>query len=158
VNWKPETKIDNQHKQLVAAVNDLLDACGEGKGDVELGRTLEFLSGYTIKHFADEEKIQIENQYPDYPYHKRCHEEFKPVVRELAEELLREGPTGDLINRVYAAWATGWSTTSREMISDWPPTCARAISVDPGLSIPAFPIWAEGGVTPAVLPCRRIIR
>jgi hemerythrin len=49
-------KIDRQHKQLITALNKLIDACGEGKGSDELENTLEFLNAYIVKHFSDEEK------------------------------------------------------------------------------------------------------
>lgn len=99
--------IDNQHKQLVAALNALLEACRSGRGQAELERTLDFLGGYTIKHFTDEEKLQQQSNYPDYFQHRQCHEDFKPVVQNLAEELLREGPTDELVEKVY------------ESIGDW---------------------------------------
>lgn len=92
--------IDNQHKQLVAMVNGLLDAARDGKGHQEIMKTMDFLTGYTIKHFMDEEKIQVKYAYPDYLIHKRYHDEFKVVVRDLSRRLIREGPTEDLVNEV----------------------------------------------------------
>jgi hemerythrin len=92
--------IDNQHKQLVSMVNNLLDACRSGKGSQEIAKTMDFLTGYTIKHFMDEEKIQIKYNYPDYLVHKRYHDEFKVMVGDLTRRLIREGPTEEFINEV----------------------------------------------------------
>jgi hemerythrin len=92
--------IDNQHKQLVAALNNLLEACRSGRGQEELAKTLDFMTGYTIKHFSDEEKLQVQYQYPDYLIHKRYHDDFKLVVKDLAEQLIKEGPTEDLVGMV----------------------------------------------------------
>jgi hemerythrin len=92
--------IDNQHKQMVATVNSLLDACRSGKGNQEVTKTMDFLSGYTIKHFMDEEKIQIKYAYPDYLIHKRYHDEFKTMVGKLTRRLIREGPTEEIVNEV----------------------------------------------------------
>jgi hemerythrin len=92
--------IDNQHKQLVVMVNSLLDACRSGKGRQEITKTMDFLTGYTIKHFMDEEKIQIKYNYPDYLGHKRYHDEFKVVVADLSRRLIRKGPTDELVNEV----------------------------------------------------------
>ncbi|GHV67406.1 hemerythrin [Spirochaetia bacterium] len=92
--------IDNQHKQLVAAVNSLLDACQSGKGTAEVARTMDFLTGYTIKHFSDEEKIQKQYEYPDYAIHKRYHDAFKVTVGELTKRLIKDGPSETLINEV----------------------------------------------------------
>jgi hemerythrin len=94
--------IDNQHKQLVTAVNDLLDACREGKGKEAIARTMDFLTGYTIKHFMDEEKLQIKYNYPDFLVHKRYHDEFKVLVGNFTRRLIREGPTELIINDVCA--------------------------------------------------------
>ncbi|MDR2102886.1 MAG: bacteriohemerythrin [Treponema sp.] len=95
--------IDNQHKQLVAAVNDLLDACRNGKGKEAIASTMDFLTGYTIKHFMDEEKIQIKYNYPDFLTHKRYHDEFKVLVGRFTRRLIREGPTELIINDVCAS-------------------------------------------------------
>lgn len=100
-------KIDNQHKQLIAALNDIIEAARNGKGRDEIFRTLDFLTGYTIMHFADEEKLQLRYDYPDYLIHKRYHDEFKLTVKELTQRLIAEGPTEEMINLV---------TTS---IGDW---------------------------------------
>lgn len=69
--------IDSEHRQLIDAVNNLLAACSTGKGRAELANTAKFLQDYTAKHFGDEEKLQLQNQYPDYVNHRRYHEEFK---------------------------------------------------------------------------------
>jgi hemerythrin len=95
--------IDNQHKQLVAAVNKLLDACRNGQGAEEVATTMDFLTGYTIKHFSDEEKLQREYDYPDYLTHKRLHDDFKVVVGDLTKRLIREGPTEEIIEEVSAS-------------------------------------------------------
>jgi hemerythrin len=95
-------QIDNQHKQLVAALNNLLDACRNGKGTDEVADTMEFLAGYTADHFADEEKIQEIHNYPDYLNHRRIHENFKRIVADMAGRLDREGPTEELLADVYA--------------------------------------------------------
>jgi hemerythrin len=94
--------IDEQHKQLFAAVNGLLRACRENKGNDELTRSLNFLSDYTIKHFFDEEQVQLKCKYPDYPAHKQLHENFKATVRDLKVQLIMKGPSEALINDVRA--------------------------------------------------------
>ncbi|MDR2434945.1 MAG: bacteriohemerythrin [Treponema sp.] len=93
-------KIDNQHKQLIAALNSIVKASAEGKGKEEIFKTVEFLTGYTVMHFSTEEKLQIQYDYPDYLVHKRYHDEFKITVSELTERLTREGPTEEMIDIV----------------------------------------------------------
>ncbi|MDR1105758.1 MAG: hemerythrin family protein [Treponema sp.] len=96
-------KVDNQHKQLVAALNTIIEASRNGKGSDEIFKTLDFLTGYTIMHFADEEKLQIKYDYPDYLIHKRYHDEFKVTVGELTRRLVKEGPSEEMVNTVTTA-------------------------------------------------------
>jgi hemerythrin len=92
--------IDNQHKQLVRAVNDLQVANASGKAAEEIERTIDFLLGYTVKHFHDEEALQIEYGYPDYYEHVSYHREFKGQVAQLAGRLQEEGPTRELVDEI----------------------------------------------------------
>ncbi|MDR1278868.1 MAG: hemerythrin family protein, partial [Treponema sp.] len=94
--------IDEQHKQLFAAVNGLLKACRENKGNDELIQSLNFLSDYTIKHFFDEEQVQQNFHYPEYPVHKKMHDAFKATVRDMKARLIMKGPSDELINEVRA--------------------------------------------------------
>ena len=101
------TLIDEQHKQLFDAINALLEACSQGKGRDSLKTTTKFLYDYTAKHFADEEKLQLASKYPDYTNHKQYHEGYKKVVRELMDQLEKDGPTIVLVGKVNTAVA-GW--------------------------------------------------
>ncbi|MDR2618089.1 MAG: hemerythrin family protein [Treponema sp.] len=100
-------QVDNQHKQLVAAVNKLMEASQNGEGDSAVMQTLDFLTGYTIKHFADEEKLQKQFNYPDYLNHKRIHDDFKVTVGNLTQRLIKEGPSPVLVNEASSAIG-GW--------------------------------------------------
>ncbi|MDR3280977.1 MAG: hemerythrin family protein [Synergistaceae bacterium] len=99
--------IDGQHKQLIDALNKLVEACAQGEGRAQLGNTLEFLNAYIVKHFGDEEKIMDEYNYPDYLIHRGYHEGFKTAVRELTNNLLKFGPTDTLVGEVHSSVA-GW--------------------------------------------------
>ena len=101
------TLIDEQHKQLFTAINALLEACSQGKGRDSLKTTTTFLYDYTAKHFADEEKLQLASKYPDYTNHKQYHEGYKKVVRDLMDQLEKDGPTIVLVGKVNTAVA-GW--------------------------------------------------
>jgi hemerythrin len=93
-------KIDNQHKQLISALNDIIEASQQGKGSDEIFKTLDFLTGYTVMHFATEEKLQQKYGYPDYLVHKSYHDGFKATVGELTKRLVDEGPSEELIGTV----------------------------------------------------------
>lgn len=92
--------IDSEHRQLFAAVNDLMDACSQGQGRAQIQKTVQFLSDYVVKHFQDEERLQTQNSYPNYSMHKTFHDGYRRQLSTTAQNLLREGPTvkalGDL--------------------------------------------------------------
>jgi hemerythrin len=92
--------VDNQHKQLFTALNDLIEASASGQGNTAVMKTMEFLTGYTVKHFADEEKLQIQFNYPDYAVHKRYHDEFKDAANAITDRLINEGPSEALIEEI----------------------------------------------------------
>jgi hemerythrin len=98
--------IDEQHKELFRAINELMRVINEseqGKVPVEkLQKSMSFLSDYTIKHFFDEERIQQKYGYPDYVNHKKYHDDFKLTVKELSHQLILQGPSESLAKEVQA--------------------------------------------------------
>lgn len=102
--------IDSQHKELINATNRLLSACAVGKGRAEIESTLKFLNSYIVKHFGDEEALQLKYKYPDYQVHRKLHEEFKSTVREIVSEYERTGASITLVSKVNNA-VGGWLIT-----------------------------------------------
>lgn len=105
--WSPvlETghdKIDEQHKQLLEALNGIANAFKQGTGDEELLKTLAFLTNYTVMHFTTEEDLMKEYDYHGYQSHRKTHEDFKVIVSQLTQRLQKEGPSEDLIVTVTA--------------------------------------------------------
>ena len=96
-------KVDNQHKQLIETLNSIIAASREGKGKDEIFKTLDFLTGYTIMHFFDEEKLMTKYDYPDFLVHKRYHDEFKGTVTSLTQRLIDEGPSEEMVQIVTTA-------------------------------------------------------
>lgn len=100
-------QIDTEHKELIKAINDLLEACSKGKGRAELERTVKFLSSYTKTHFGREEVLQMKYNYPDYKNHKEYHKYFIDTVESVHKKLLSDGPSIVLvgeINSKVASW------------------------------------------------------
>ncbi|MDR1506776.1 MAG: hemerythrin family protein [Treponema sp.] len=91
--------IDEQHRQLMTIVNDLLDACRQSRIE-QLEHVLAFLRYYTAKHFFDEEVLQIQYGYPGYANHRIYHEEFKKTIHDFIGELKENGPGDELAGRV----------------------------------------------------------
>lgn len=93
-------KVDNQHKQLVATLNSLIEASKEGKDSEEIFKVLDFMTGYAIMHFKTEEDLMSLYNYQDFLAHKGYHDGFKVTVGELSKRLVDEGPTPQLVNNV----------------------------------------------------------
>jgi hemerythrin len=92
--------IDEQHKQLIGALNAFLQVSGEKKSRNEIKKSLDFLNDYTIKHFFDEEQLQKQYGYPDYQNHHELHEGLKKVVRDLQHDFILNGPSDKLVSDV----------------------------------------------------------
>ncbi|MDR0586311.1 MAG: hemerythrin family protein [Treponema sp.] len=96
--------IDEQHRQLISIVNDLLSACRQRRAE-QFESGLAFLRYYTAKHFFDEEVLQIQYGYPGYAAHRVRHDEFKTTIRNFTLELKENG--GNLEDRV-ASYIGEW--------------------------------------------------
>ena len=92
--------IDSEHRQLFQAVNQLLDACSQGKGRSQLEPTLDFLVSYVNQHFGDEEKLQTQTSYPGYPGHKQFHEGYKKELAAVVREIKEQGLTIAALSRL----------------------------------------------------------
>ena len=110
--------IDSQHQQLFVAVNHLMDACAQGKGREQIQSTVQFLSHYVTKDFADEERLQTKSNYPNYTSHKQFHDGYRQQLAQTAQVLLQEGPSvkalGDL-NRAVAVLVSHIRTEDKRM-------------------------------------------
>lgn len=78
--------IDEQHKKLIAMINQLHESMSQGQGKVVLGDLLNDLIAYTASHFAAEERLMQEHDYPEYIAHKEKHEKMKAKVLALQSD------------------------------------------------------------------------
>ena len=110
--------IDTEHKQLFAAINELMEACSQGTGRDKIMSTAQFLTNYVNKHFGDEEQLQVSSKYPNYPAHKQFHDGYKRQMSEATQELIKEGPTvkalGDL-NRIVGILVSHIRTEDKKL-------------------------------------------
>lgn len=83
--------IDGEHKELLKAVNDLIDACGKGQGRSSMESVIKFLLNYVDKHFSHEEQLQKDSSYPGYLAHKAFHDDYKRKLKELVSKLPASG-------------------------------------------------------------------
>jgi len=101
--------IDEQHKALIQRLAAMARAVEELEGEREILRTLGFLIDYTQYHFAAEEELMKNAEYPGLNAQKTEHEAFKQMLRKMEEDLEEEGATKALaesINNFLISWLT----------------------------------------------------
>ena len=94
------TLVDIQHQRLFAHLGDLVKSCEDGSNVAIVKSSLEILVNYAIRHFADEEALQLEYNYPDLEQHTKMHDEFKETVAGLVDNYKQNGSTSELSNVV----------------------------------------------------------
>jgi hemerythrin len=75
--------VDSQHQELFRRICILIDACREGEPRESVETTLIFIANYVIEHFATEEKLLLEYNFPDAEEHMAEHREFMNQVDRL---------------------------------------------------------------------------
>ena len=86
--WKSDysvgnAQIDLQHKQLFRMAKELHGAMVNGRGAEVVEALLDQVVSYTCHHFASEERLMKESDYPDYAAHHASHEKLAGDVRAL---------------------------------------------------------------------------
>lgn len=100
--------IDEQHKELIDKINQLLQAIETNRDKAVAVKTLNFLTDYVYYHFQEEEKLQEEAGYPGLEDHKKQHEILKNTVADLTDMLEEEeGPSDAFVaqlNKKVIEW------------------------------------------------------
>lgn len=99
--------IDDQHKMLIARLNDLSKAVEDHQEAAYVMRTIDFLIHYTDFHFSAEEVEMEKSGYPPLEEHKVLHAEFKTMLKTLENDMLEEGATrsiGEAVNNFLWNW------------------------------------------------------
>ncbi len=98
-------EIDQQHKRLIAIINDLFDAMTEGKGKDALEEIVNGLISYTQLHFKTEEQYFDRFGYPDSSSHKIEHADFIQKISSFKEGVDRRqlGLSSEVLN-----FLSGW--------------------------------------------------
>jgi len=92
INWSDDFSVkikefDDEHKKLVEMINELYDNMKVGKGKEILEEILNRLVKYTVQHFAHEEKLMNQYNYPEAKLHKAAHDNLVKQVNELKHSL-----------------------------------------------------------------------
>ena len=99
--------IDRQHREIFKNYNEFLAACKLGKGRDKLLEMLGFMANYVNQHFAAEEQLMAEVNYPDMFSHKVEHRDLRALIATLRSEAEEEGATLGLMtdtNRKLLDW------------------------------------------------------
>ncbi|HEY3348029.1 MAG TPA: bacteriohemerythrin [Nitrospirota bacterium] len=124
IYWNDElatgvSEVDEQHKEIFARVESLLDACKEGRGKEKVKELLLFLEDYVVEHFSAEERMMSREGYPDIDAHKAVHASFLKEVSDLNARFEQDGPSLSVVmnmNRLCVDWLVNHiSKTDREV-------------------------------------------
>lgn len=111
-DWSEELKvgvekIDQQHAEIIKAVNSMLDAMSRRKGKEQLNSLINFLETYAVEHFDLEEYYMVRFGYEGYTEHKEKHEKFKVEFAALKGRLDEEGASTHLVIQTQN-WLIEW--------------------------------------------------
>ena len=85
--------IDNEHRELFKAVNQLLDACSKGQGRASMDSATQFLLRYVNTHFSNEERLQRNAKYPGLEAHRSFHESYKKTLKGIISTISSKDPS-----------------------------------------------------------------
>jgi hemerythrin len=76
---------DKQHQELFNRINTLNDAVGEGQR-VEIGKHLDSLIDFVVKHFKTEERLMEEKSYTGLLKHREEHNNLVSTCADLQKK------------------------------------------------------------------------
>ncbi len=87
-DWSDEysvrvTEMDEQHRKLVALINELSESIGNGNEHEVIKQTLDKLLDYTAYHFLTEERLLEKNGYPGLRKQKEEHDTLSWRVLDM---------------------------------------------------------------------------
>ncbi len=85
-------EFDAEHKDLVERVNSLYEAIRSKEAAERIKVIVPALKAYTLSHFAHEEQLLEEHQYPNLADHRKEHEDLKLKVGEFEDRLGEDDP------------------------------------------------------------------
>lgn len=89
-------EVDLQHKSIFEQFARFSEAIQEGAPENILQEMVVFLSEYAQFHFATEEKIMAEYDYPKLEEQRREHTDFSRTVKAFRSRVEQEGVSHDM--------------------------------------------------------------
>ncbi len=96
LTWKAEMsvgipEIDEDHKRFIILINDLNRSITEGLESGEIKNKLQLILDDTERHFAHEEKLFKEWNYPDADIHAKIHAQALKALQTIKEKFIPYG-------------------------------------------------------------------
>jgi hemerythrin len=82
---------DNEHKKLIALINELYDAVLQDAGGPAVERILDRLVEHAVLHFRHEEMYFEDWNFPDRDSHTASHRRLRHQIFEYREQIARAG-------------------------------------------------------------------
>ncbi len=86
-------EIDDEHKEIFAAVSKLQEGLARGCGLPEMSDLAKRVAACSVEHFAHEERIMRAARYPSLRWHKQQHDAARRRVRQWVAGI-QEGDAG----------------------------------------------------------------
>ena len=132
IAWDPATMssgiptVDQQHRQLIEWLNDLLAAMSAEQGGAEVGAVLARLDTYADTHFAFEERCMVKYRCPVARINMAAHAYFMKTFGELRDEYEAGGVGSDLALRVERDLAQWFADHIKRIDAKLAPCVKRA--------------------------------
>lgn len=99
--WHPEfsthvAALDEEHRELLEAAGRLQRMADQGHSAREISELFPELIALEKRHFAREERLMRQQQYPGYAEHKRAHDELTARLVELYDRLRNDEAIGSM--------------------------------------------------------------
>jgi hemerythrin len=78
--------LDDQHRHLFVAINELNQALANGQGGAVVDPILKQLGDYAVTHFAAEETLLTEYKFQERDIHRAEHEKFLQSITKFLDD------------------------------------------------------------------------
>ena len=96
--------IDEQHRSMVSTINTLFFFINHGKAEQYFKPLLKMLEMQCILHFAIEESMMVQTNFPGYGVHAEQHEEMLEGIRDMLYEVVTQDDPLDALKYLKHWW------------------------------------------------------
>ena len=111
ITWEAEMSIgvqemDDEHRKLIAMINEIGDGMAAGQGRDELGGLVDKVVEFTKEHLAHEERLLAEAGYAESDAHHREHDQM--IAKTLSLQASFRWGSVELIRPDLANFVCDW--------------------------------------------------